>query len=209
MKSAKSVLIADDHPVVRSALRILVKQEGFQRIFEASKGNEVISMIREHRPDVVVLDLVMPEMDGLDVLERIRDNEMQCQVVVFTSLARTFYQERCMRAGAGAFVSKSSGMDDVLKALRAVSVGYTYFQSLPTVALNSLQRTEKEMIDKLSNRELTICLYLANGLSNKEIAEIMHLSHKTISTYKTRLTEKLNLQSKVHLRDFCKRNNLI
>lgn len=209
MKSAKSVLIADDHPVVRSALRILVKQEGFQRIFEASKGNEVISMIREHRPDVVVLDLSMPEMDGLDVLGRIRENEMQCQVVVFTSLARVFYQERCMRAGAGAFVSKSSGMDDVLKALRAVSVGYTYFQSLPTVALNSLQRTEKEMIDKLSNRELTICLYLANGLSNKEIAEIMHLSHKTISTYKTRLTEKLNLQSKVHLRDFCKRNNLI
>lgn len=114
-----------------------------------------------------------------------------------------------MRAGAGAFVSKSSGMEDVLKALRAVSVGYTYFQSLPTVALDSLQRTEKEMIDKLSNRELTICLYLANGLSNKEIAIIMHLSHKTISTYKTRLTEKLNLQSKVHLRDFCKRNHLI
>lgn len=209
MKSAKSVLLVDDHPVVRSALRILVKQEGFQRIFEASKGNEVISMIREHRPDVVVLDLSMPEMDGLDVLERIRENEMQCQVVVFTSLARVFYQERCMRAGAGAFVSKSSGMEDVLKALRAVSVGYTYFQSLPTVALDSLQRTEKQMIDKLSNRELTICLYLANGLSNKEIAEIMHLSHKTISTYKTRLTEKLNLQSKVHLRDFCKRNNLI
>ncbi|WP_392890536.1 response regulator [Pseudomonas migulae] len=209
MKSAKTLLIADDHPVVRSALRILVKQEGFQRVFEASKGNEVISMIREHRPDVVVLDLVMPEMDGLDVLQRIRDNGMQCQVVVFTSLARTFYQERCMRAGAGAFVSKSSGMEDVLKALRAVSVGYTYFQSLPTVALDSLQRTEKEMIDKLSNRELTICLYLANGLSNKEIAIIMHLSHKTISTYKTRLTEKLNLQSKVHLRDFCKRNHLI
>jgi len=209
MKSAKSVLIADDHPVVRSALRILVKQEGFQRIFEASRGNEVISMIREHRPDVVVLDLVMPEMDGLDVLERIRDNGMQCQVVVFTSLARIFYQERCMRAGAGAFVPKSSGMEDVLKALRAVSVGYTYFRSLPTVALDSLQRTEKEMIDKLSNRELTICLYLANGLSNKEIAEIMHLSHKTISTYKTRLTEKLNLQSKVHLRDFCSRNKLI
>lgn len=209
MKSANTLLIADDHPVVRSALRILFEQEGFERIFEATKGNEVISMIREHRPRVVLLDLVMPEMDGLDVLERIRDNDMQCQVVVFTSLSRVFYQERCMRAGAGAFVSKSSGMEDVLKALRAVSVGYTYFQSLPTVALNSLQRTEKEMIDKLSNRELTICLYLANGLSNKEIAEIMHLSHKTISTYKTRLTEKLNLQSKVHLRDFCKRNNLI
>ncbi|MHC8319543.1 response regulator [Pseudomonas sp. GB2N2] len=209
MKSAKSVLIADDHPVVRGALKILLKQEGFQQVFEVANGNEVISMIREHRPDVVVLDLVMPEMDGLDVLDRIQGNELQCQVVVFTSLERIFYQERCMRAGAAAYVSKSNDLEHLQKALRAVSVGYTYFQSLPTVALNSLQRTEKQMIDNLSNRELTICLYLANGLSNMEIAASMHLSHKTVSTYKTRLTEKLNLASKVHLRDFCKRNKLI
>lgn len=209
MKSAKSVLIADDHPVVRGALKILLKQEGFQRIFEVSQGNEVISMIREHQPDVVVLDLDMPEMDGMDVLGRIHDNEMRCQVVVFTSLERMFYQERCIRAGAAAFLSKSSDAEHVLKALRAVTAGYTYFESLPTVALSSLQRTEKQMIDNLSNRELTICRYLANGLSNNDIAQVMHLSHKTISTYKTRLTEKLNLVSKVHLRDFCKRNKLI
>lgn len=209
MSSANTVLIADDHPVVRGALKILLKQEGFQQIFEVSKGNEVIPMIREHQPKVVVLDLDMPEMAGLDVLDRIYANEMQCQVVVFTSLERIFYQERCMRAGASAYVSKSNDLQHLQKALRAVKNGYTYFQSLTSVALSSLQFTEKQMIENLSNRELTICRYLANGLSNKAIAEVMHLSHKTVSTYKTRLTEKLNVESKVHLRDFAKRNNLI
>jgi two-component system response regulator EvgA len=209
MSSANTVLIADDHPVVRGALKILLKQEGFQQIFEVSKGNEVIPMIREHQPKVVVLDLDMPEMAGLDVLDRIYANEMQCQVVVFTSLERIFYQDRCMRAGASAYVSKSNDLQHLQKALRAVKNGYTYFQSLTSVALSSLQFTEKQMIENLSNRELTICRYLANGLSNKAIAEVMHLSHKTVSTYKTRLTEKLNVESKVHLRDFAKRNNLI
>lgn len=205
----KSALIADDHPVVLGALKILLTQEGFQPIFEASKGNEVIPMIREHQPKVVVLDLDMPEMPGLDVLDRIYANEMQCQVVVFTSLERIYYQERCMRAGASAYVSKSNDLQHLQKAIRAVMNGYTYFQSLPSVALSSLQLSEKQMIESLSNRELTICRYLAHGMSNKAIAELMHLSHKTVSTYKTRLTEKLNVESKVHLRDFAKRNHLI
>lgn len=205
----KSALIADDHPVVRGALKILLRQEGFHHIFEASKGNEVIPMIREHQPKVVVLDLDMPEMAGLDVLDRIYANAMQCQVVVFTSLERIYYQERCMRAGASAYVSKSNDLQHLQKALSAVMNGYTYFQSLPSVALNSLQLTEKQMIENLSNRELTICRYLAHGMSNKAIAVLMHLSHKTVSTYKTRLTEKLNVESRVHLRDFAKRNHLI
>jgi two-component system response regulator EvgA len=89
--------------------------------------------------------------------------------------------------------------------------GYSYFARLPSssVLLNSLQRSEKELIDKLSDRELTIFQYLARGLSNKAIAEIMNLSHKTVSTYKTRTIEKLNVESPVHLRDFAMRNHLI
>jgi two-component system response regulator EvgA len=89
--------------------------------------------------------------------------------------------------------------------------GYSYFAQLPSasVALNTLQRCEKQMIDTLSDRELTIFQHLARGITNKAIAEVMHLSHKTVSTYKTRLIEKLNVDSSVHLRDFAKRNHLI
>jgi two-component system response regulator EvgA len=211
MKSAKSALIADDHPVVRAAVKILLKQEGFQRIYEVASGNEVLSMIREHQPDLLVLDLVLPALDGLDVLARIKTSGVRCRVLVFTSQEPLFYQDRCMRAGAAAYVSKTNDLQHLHKAVHAVMAGYSYFAKLPSssVSLSTLQRSEKEMIDKLSDRELTILRYVAQGMSNKEIAEITNLSHKTVSTYKTRLTEKLNVQSKVHLRDFAKRNHLI
>jgi two-component system response regulator EvgA len=207
----KSALIADDHPVVRAAVKILLKQEGFKRIHEASSGNEVLPMIREQKPDLVVLDLVMPSLDGLDVLARIQASGVACRVLVFTSQEPMFYQDRCMRAGASAFVSKTNDLEHLHKAVHAVMAGYSYFAQLPSasVSLNNLQRSEKQMIDTLSDRELTIFQHLARGINNKAIAEVMHLSHKTVSTYKTRLIEKLNVDSSVHLRDFAKRNHLI
>ena len=211
MKSAKSALIADDHPVVRAAVKILLKQEGFQQIHEVSSGNEVLSMIRDQQPDLLVLDLGLPGLDGLGVLNRIKVSGVRCRVLVFTSQEPRFYQDRCMRVGAAAYVSKTNDLQHLHKAVHAVMAGYSYFAKLASssVSLSTLQRSEREMIDKLSDRELCICCYLAQGMSNKEIAEITNLSHKTVSTYKTRLTEKLNVESKVHLRDFAKRNHLI
>lgn len=211
MKPGLIAGVADDHPVVRTAVKMLLVQAGYQEVREVSSGSQVMSMLREHQPRVLVLDLDLPELDGLGVLEHIRSSGIQCQVVVFTSLKGTFYQDRCMRAGAAAYVSKSNDLQHLLKALNAVKAGYSYFEKLPTssVALSSAQRSEAELIEKLSNRELTICCYLASGMSGKDIAEIMHLSPKTVSTYKTRLTEKLNIGSSVYLRDFAKRNHLI
>jgi two-component system response regulator EvgA len=168
-------------------------------------------MIREHKPELVILDLIMPSLDGLEVLARIQSGDVPCRVVVFTSQEGLFYQGRCMCAGAVAYVSKANDLEHLHKAVQAVMAGYSYFARLPSssVLLNSLQRSEKELIDKLSDRELTIFQYLARGLSNKAIAEIMNLSHKTVSTYKTRTIEKLNVESPVHLRDFAMRNHLI
>ncbi|MBV4465088.1 response regulator transcription factor [Pseudomonas sp. SWRI79] len=205
----KSVLIVDDHPVVRAAVKIVLEKEGFKRIHEAASGSEALSMLREHSPSLVVLDLVMPEGDGLELLDRIRTSDWSCQVLVFTSLDPLFFQERCMRAGAMAYVSKTNVLSQLQKAVHAVMTGYTYFARLPSGSQNPLQRSEKQMIDKLSNRELTILQYLARGMTNKAIGELMHLSHKTVSTYKTRLIEKLGVNAAVHLRDFAKRNRLI
>ena len=211
MKPVKKAGVADDHPVVRTALRMLLAGAGYQQVHEVSRGSEVMAMLREHQPDILVLDLDLPEVDGLGVLERIRSSGMQCRVVVFTSLERMFYQDRCMRAGAAAYVQKSADPEHLHKALEAVTAGYTYFEKLPTssVSLKSMQCSEKERIDTLSDRELTIFRYLAKGMSNNAIAGIMNLSHKTVSTYKTRLVEKLNIESKVHLRDCAQRNKLI
>jgi len=207
----KSVLIVDDHPVVRGAVKIVLKLEGYKRIHEAACGNEVLPMIREHKPDLVVLDLGLPSLDGLEVLARIQMEEAHCRVVVFTGQEAAFFQDRCMRAGAMAYVPKTNDLQHLHKAVHAVMAGYTYFTRLPssTVSLTQVQRSEKQMIDSLSDRELSIFLHLARGTSNKEIARMMHLSHKTVSTYKTRLTEKLNVQSPVHLRDYASRHNLL
>lgn len=205
----KKVLLVDDHPVVRAAVRLVLELEGFKRISEASSGSEAISLLHEHSFNLVVLDLVMPGGDGLELLERIRASDWSCLVLVFTSLDPLFFQERCMRAGAMAYVAKTNDLSQLHKAVHAVMTGYTYFARLPSGSQDAQQRSEKQMIDKLSNRELTILQYLARGRSNKAIAELMHLSHKTVSTYKTRLIEKLGVNAAVHLRDFAKRNHLI
>ncbi|MGJ7517092.1 response regulator [Pseudomonas baetica] len=207
----KSVLIVDDHPVIRGAVKIVLRQEGFRCIHEAESGNEVLPAIREYSPDLVVLDLDIPYLDGLEVLARIQASESGCRVVIFTSKRAEFFQDRCMRAGAAAYVAKTNDLEHLQKAVHAVRGGYTYFSQLPSssVSVNSFQRSEKQMIDNLSDRELTIFQYLARGMSNKSIAEDLHLSHKTVSTYKTRLIEKLNVESPVHLRDLALRNHLI
>jgi two-component system response regulator EvgA len=167
--------------------------------------------IRELKPDLVILDLVMPSLDGLDVLTRIKASGVPSRVLVFTSQEPIFFQDRCMHAGAVAYVAKTNDLQHLHKAVHAVMAGYTYFAQLPlaSVALNSIQLSEKQMIDTLSDRELTILQYLCRGFSNKAIAECTHLSHKTVSTYKTRVVGKLNVESAVHLRDFAKRNHLI
>ncbi|WLH37549.1 response regulator transcription factor [Pseudomonas sp. FP2196] len=207
----KSALIVDDHPVVRAAIRIVLQAEGFKAIYEASNGNEVLALIREHKPRLVILDLHLPALDGLDVLVRIRANDLDCRVLVFSSHDPLFYQERCLRAGAMGYVTKTNQLQQLHKAIQAVMSGYTYFCALPdnVSVLNAVQSTEKQMIDQLSDRELSIFVQLGQGKANKAIAEDMHLSHKTISTYKTRLMKKLGVSSAVHLRDFAKRNHLI
>ena len=210
MKS-ESALIVDDHPVVCAAIKIVLKNEGFNEVQETSSGLEVLAMIRQHQPDLVILDLNLPGLDGLEVLARIKANNLDCRVLVFTSRDARFYQDRCLRAGAMAFVPKTNQLEQLHKAIQALRAGYTYFKALPDQfrPSNNLQLTEKQQIDQLSDRELSICVKLAQGQTNKAIAEDMHLSHKTVSTYKTRLMTKLDVGSAVRLRDFAKRNHLI
>ncbi|TPG78534.1 response regulator transcription factor [Pseudomonas arsenicoxydans] len=205
----RSALIVEDHPVVRAAVKLVLAQEGFKRIYEACNVGQASAILREHTPLLVILDLMMSGGSGLDVLERIKTSNLSCAVLVFTSLDELFFQERCMRSGALAYVSKTNDLSQLHKAIQALMAGYTYFAQLPSASMDAMQQSEKQMIDHLSNRELTILQCLAKGDANKVIAEKLYLSHKTVSTYKTRLIEKLGVQSAVHLRDFALRNHLI
>lgn len=203
-------MIVDDHPFIRSAVRMLLKQEHYHIVAEADNGADAIQLTREHQPNLVVLDITMPGVDGLIALNRISEFKLPVKVLVLTSLSAEFYSMRCMRAGAAGFVSKKDDMDELVKAVNAIKSGYTFF---PDLTMNSVRRkdvdaSEHTLIESLSDRELSILQLLARGLSNKQIGEHMFLSNKTISTYKARIVEKLNLSSLVHLSELAKRNNL-
>ncbi|WLI10912.1 MULTISPECIES: response regulator transcription factor [Pseudomonas] len=204
-------LVVDDHPFIRSSVKMLLKQEHFEVIAEADNGADAVQLAREHSPDLIILDIAMPKLDGLEVISRICALNLKIRILVLTSQSALFYSMRCMKAGAAGFISKTNDLDELVKAIKAVMDGYNFFPNLATssVRRSDVEATDLELIQKLSDRELTILQQLSNGLSNKEIGDAMLLSNKTISTYKTRLIEKLNVKSVVYLADFAKRNNLI
>ena len=204
-----SVLVAEDHPVVVTAISLLLQGLGYKQIHVATSGVDVVPMLREHSPELVVLDLKLNGFGGLEVLERIRAIGLVCKVVIFTSAEPEHYMVRCRRAGAMAFVAKSASMEHLQNAIKAVHAGYSYFPEMPVNAVQSeAHRDERELIALLSTREMEIMLKLARGESNKHIALTMNLSHKTVSTYKSRLMLKLGVSSLVALGAFVKRNGL-
>ncbi|MGA9700821.1 response regulator [Pseudomonas sp.] len=208
---SNKALVVDDHPFIRATVKYLLKQEGFDSIFEAGNGADALQLARQECPDIIILDLAMPRLGGLEVISRIKALDLPCKILVLTSYLAVFFSTRCMRAGAMGFVAKTGELDELQKAIRAIRSGYSCFPSLPTssVRRDDLQSTEQELIESLSDRELTVLQMLALGLGNNEIARSMLLSHKTISTYKTRLKEKLRMSSVVHLSKFAQRNHLI
>ncbi|MEB0204516.1 response regulator transcription factor [Pseudomonas sp. CCC3.1] len=205
------VLIADDHSLIRLAVRMLLESLGHTVVAEATNGIDTVQLARQHAVDLIVLDITMPGLDGLDVIGRIKASGLACQILVLTSQSALFYSQRCMKAGAAGFITKSQDLSELGRAVKLIKDGYTFF---PNLAISSVRSgdatlTDPEMIERLSARELSILQQLARGLSNNKIAEDMNLSTKTVSTYKTRLKEKLNIGSVVYLADFAKRNGLI
>lgn len=204
-------LIVDDHPFIRQTVRFLLKQEGFTDIDEAGNGADAVQKTREGRPDLIILDLAIPKLGGLEVISRVKALGLSCKVIVLTGFMPEFFSARCMRAGAMGFVAKTGELDELQKAIKAVMSNYSCFPSLPTssVRRDDLQSTEMQLVESLSDRELEVLRKLALGLGNNQIADDMLLSHKTISTYKTRLKDKLCMSSVVHMAKFAQRNHLI
>ncbi|MBK5344069.1 MULTISPECIES: response regulator transcription factor [Pseudomonas] len=204
-------LIVDDHPFIRSSVKMLLQHEQFEVVAEADNGADAVQLAREHLPDLIILDIAIPRLDGLEVLSRIAALRLPSKILVLTSQSALFYSMRCMKAGAAGFISKTNELDELVKAIKTVMDGYTFFPNLAnsSVRRSDVEATDLELIQSLSDRELVILQQLSMGLTNKEIGDAMLISNKTVSTYKTRLIEKLNVKSVVYLADFAKRNNLI
>lgn len=207
----RKALVVDDHPVVRATVKMVLQHENFELIVEAGDGADAVHQARQLQPDLVVLDISMPKLDGLEVIRRIVDLNIGARILVLTSLEPALYLKRCMVAGAAGFISKIDDLDDMHRAVKVLMSDYTHF---PNLNIGSVRRSDNEMnenrvIDSLSDRELVILKHLSHGRSNKEIGDVMLLSNKTISTYKTRLLERFQVTSVVSLAEVAKRNSII
>ena len=201
-----TVLIVDDYPIVRLSLRLLLERERFHVVGEVGNGSEVAQVARDLRPDVVVLDIGLPGLDGMEVIKRLQSLEPVPKIMVLTGQATDLYVRRCLDAGIGAFVTKEEDHEALLFALKALVKGYSTFPQM-SVNSNSLE-SEPVRLASLSNREMEVLRRLARGENNKNIGTRMNLSAKTISTYRGRIMEKLKTESLVEMVDLAKRNSV-
>ena len=210
MKPA-SVIIMDEHPIVRMSIEVLLqKNKNIQVKLKSGDSHEVLDCIRNHPIDLVILDIEMTGTDGFVLLKRIRNLNKDIKVLFLSSKSEAFYAGRDIRAGANGFVSKRKDLGEIYNAVEMILTGYSFFPSETLSFINHLgSRTGAAVDMPLSNREVTVLRYLANGLSNKEIADQLLLSNKTISAHKSNIFSKLGVQSIVELIDYAKAHELL
>lgn len=210
MKPA-SVIIMDEHPIVRMSIEVLLqKNKNIQVKLKSGDSHEVLDCIRNHPIDLVILDIEMTGTDGFVLLKRIRNLNKDIKVLFLSSKSEAFYAGRAIRAGANGFVSKRKDLGEIYNAVEMILTGYSFFPSETLSFINHLgSRTDAAVDMPLSNREVTVLRYLANGLSNKEIADQLLLSNKTISAHKSNIFSKLGVQSIVELIDYAKAHELL
>ena len=207
------VLLADDHSIVRAGLRRIVEESGEMVVIaEASDGNEAIKQVRETLPDVAVVDISMPGMDGLEVLNQLRSYCPELPILILTMHEEEQYVVRAIGAGARGYMTKRSAPEELVNAIRKVHSGGRYLSdSAAELLALRLGRgtTNMSSLDTLSNREIQVLRCLSLGKTNSEIAEIYHISIKTVDTYRSRLLRKLNLRNNADLSRFAIQNGLI
>jgi len=196
------ILLADDHAVMRTGLRlVLERQNDFEVVAEASDGRQAVALTQQHEPNVVVMDITMPNLNGIEAARQITGSLPQTCVVILSMHSDEAYVLRALKAGARGYLLKESAESDLIDAVRAVSSGKAFFS--PAVSrmlvedyIRQLQDREiEDSYELLTTREREILQLIAEGKSNKDIANILNLSLYTIETHRGNLMEKLNLHT--------------
>ncbi|AWM80080.1 DNA-binding response regulator [Gammaproteobacteria bacterium ESL0073] len=198
-------LVIDDHPAICFAIKAILTPLGDNTIISASDGISALAQIKEKQPQLIILDIMLNKMDGLQILQHLEQLEIPSKVIIYTSLPAETYAERAWRAGACGFFGKDQDISQLALICQLVLQNYHCFPDAITKSLlrpSAPNEHDKGALTKLSDRELTVLRYLSDGLSNKEIADRLILSNKTISTYKSRLMEKLQLSKPEDLVNF-------
>ena len=206
------VLIADDHEVVAEGLRHLIDAESDMEVVACvGDGREAVQQARDTRPDVVLMDLSMPELNGADATRAILQRDPKCRVIVLSMYSEREYVRRALKAGAAGYVVKRSAAKEVVEAIRAVHAGQRYLS--PRVADVVLEDytddKQDDALARLSAREREVLQLLAEGRTGAQIAERLSLSQKTVETYRARLVEKLGIRDLAGLVRFAIQKGLV
>jgi two-component system invasion response regulator UvrY len=206
------VLIADDHALIRSGLmKLLQEDRSIKEMGEAATGEQTLDRLRESRWDLLLLDINMPDRNGLDILKHVRSGFPDTRVLVLSGYPERQYARNVLRAGASGYLAKDSASEELLRAVRIVIQGRRYVSaSLAELLVNDLDADADQPIhSQLSEREFQIFCKIAVGKSVSDIAEELCLSVKTVSTYRSRVLEKMSFKNNADITSYALRNGLM
>jgi two-component system response regulator NreC len=205
------ILLADDHAVVRQGFKMILSAEKDMEIVgEAGNGREAVEQAEQLRPDIVVMDVAMPELNGIEATRRLAASMPHTRVIALSMHKDSVYVREILRAGARGYLLKDSGAGDLVSAIRAVASGESYLSpAVSNAVLDDYRKHVTNPIDLLTSREREVLQMLAEGKTNKEIAVVLNLSVYTVDAHRGRIMEKLNVHSINELVRFAVRNGLI
>jgi len=208
----KRILLVDDHNIVRTGLRNLIELEKDLEVAgEASNGVEALKLVRANSYDIIVMDISMPDKNGVDTLHDLKHVAPDLPVMILSGYAEQQYALNLMRSGCKGYLSKDADSDEIIKAIRTICNGRRYISAelAELMASEMSHPSEKQLHETLSDREFQVFFKLAGGLSATEIGDELNISVKTVSTYRTRILEKMSLKNNADLTYYAIKNQLI
>lgn len=203
MKPTVTILVVDDHPIVRAGCRQLIQQIPSAKVIEAETGEEGYRLFQENYPDMVLLDITLPGIGGLEVLRKMRANRENCKILMFSMHEDPVFASRAMQAGARGYITKNNAADHLVEAVGKVLDGKTYLSPDMAQQLAMLNvGSETSALSDLSRRELEILRLLGQGRSMTEISGVLGISYKTVANNLTQIKSKLEISKTAELMRF-------
>jgi two-component system response regulator NreC len=207
------ILLADDHGVMRAGLRAMLEAEpGVEVVAEAADGKEALYLAGQHQPDIVIMDIGMPGLDGIEATRRLKERSPQSKVLILSMYEEESLLREAIKAGAAGYVIKRAAEEELIAAIQAVSRGDMYIHPAVTRLLvkdlSSEVNLQKSSLDKLTPRELEVMGYIVRGYTNRQTAEALFISVRTVEGHRASLLGKLGLKNRLELVEFAEKFGL-